>query len=152
MRVRSTVKYSGDTSHRDHVKVAEKALGKRLPRGAEVHHVDGNGLNNANTNLVICQDRAYHILLHVRTKLIKAGGNPLTQKLCSVCRQPKDFEAFALNTRNRLHGRQPACRECHVVLERLRPRCAREGCHRHPRRPDKFCRRHGSNAVQELRA
>jgi HNH endonuclease len=51
-----------------HVLVAEKALGKPLPKGAIVHHVDGNTLNNAPSNLVICQDQAYHCLLHKRQR------------------------------------------------------------------------------------
>ena len=50
----------------EHVVVAERALGKHLPAGAVVHHVDVNRRNNAPTNLVICQDAAYHKLLHAR--------------------------------------------------------------------------------------
>lgn len=53
---------------REHILVAEKALSKPLPIGAQVHHVDKNGLNNKNNNLVICQDQAYHSLLHVRQR------------------------------------------------------------------------------------
>lgn len=50
----------------EHIVVAEKVLGKYLPEGAVVHHIDGNGLNNNNNNLVVCQDHAYHMTLHKR--------------------------------------------------------------------------------------
>lgn len=49
---------------------AELALGKPLPYGVVVHHVDGNPGNNENSNLVICEDRAYHSLLHSRTEAL----------------------------------------------------------------------------------
>lgn len=48
----------------EHVLRAEQALGRPLPHGAQVHHVDENRRNSANTNLVICENRAYHALLH----------------------------------------------------------------------------------------
>ena len=57
----------------EHILVAEKALGKSLPIRIQVHHVDRNGLNNKNNNLVICQDQAYHSLLHVRQRRLNNG-------------------------------------------------------------------------------
>lgn len=48
--------------------LAELALGKNLPKGACVHHVDGNPLNNESSNLVICPSHAYHMLLHKRLR------------------------------------------------------------------------------------
>lgn len=54
----------------EHVLVAEKALGKRLPAGAVVHHVNHNKTDNRPENLVICPDHAYHRLLHVREAMI----------------------------------------------------------------------------------
>lgn len=73
--------------------------------------IDGDHLNNANSNLVICQDAAYHKLLHVRTRIVKAGGNPNTEKICCACQQVKSLDDF--NAR-RAHstGRQNICREC----------------------------------------
>jgi CRISPR/Cas system-associated exonuclease Cas4 (RecB family) len=47
-----------------HVAVAEAALGKKLPKGAVVHHVDLNPLNNDASNLVVCPSQSYHLLLH----------------------------------------------------------------------------------------
>lgn len=50
---------------REHV---ARVLGYALPRKAQVHHVDENPRNNANTNLVVCEDAAYHKLLHRRMR------------------------------------------------------------------------------------
>lgn len=94
-----------------HILAAEKALGRQLPAGAHVHHVDGNHLNNANSNLVICQDAAYHKLLHVRTRIVRAGGNPNTEKICSVCGAVKRLDSFNRSSSHST-GRQNICREC----------------------------------------
>ncbi len=94
-----------------HVEIAERVLGRPLPAGAEVHHVDGNRQNNAHSNLVICQDHAYHFMLHARARVVKAGGNPNTQKFCCACHQLKSLDAF--NARKaHSSGRQNICREC----------------------------------------
>lgn len=71
---------------RQHVAVVERALGKRLPQGADVHHIDGDRKNNAPTNLVVCESRAYHMLLHLRARALAATGNPAARK-CRYCRQ-----------------------------------------------------------------
>ena len=112
-------KYVRDTNHQRvskkialHVMVAEKALGHILPRKADIHHVDGNRTNNVNRNLVICQDRAYHFLLHVRTRIVKAGGDPNTDAYCSRCRSAKPRDEFRRRSRNRATGRANKCRMC----------------------------------------
>lgn len=96
-------------NRRDHIAKAEKALGRSLPRGAEVHHVDGVKWNNANSNLVICQDSAYHALLHMRARVVKAGGNPDAQKWCHGCERPVDLAAFNVRRNGTVDSR---CREC----------------------------------------
>jgi hypothetical protein len=55
-------------------RLAEKALGKPLPKGAVIHHIDGSSLNDIPTNLVVCPSHAYHMLLHARTRQLKKEG------------------------------------------------------------------------------
>lgn len=48
----------------DYTIKVEKILGKELPLNAVIHHVDGDNTNNVNTNLVVCENQEYHLLLH----------------------------------------------------------------------------------------
>lgn len=84
----------------EHIIVAEKALGKTLPQEAQVHHVDGDGLNNANTNLVICPDQAYHTLLHVRQEALNQCGNANFRK-CLFCKKYDDPNDMKFNPHSR---------------------------------------------------
>lgn len=72
-----------------HQWLAEKALGRRLPVGVEVHHVDFSRSNNQPSNLVVCPDAAYHDLLHLRTKALIATGSPEARK-CRFCKRYDD--------------------------------------------------------------
>lgn len=73
----------------EHVVIAEQVLGKLLPAKACVHHADEKPTNNEKNNLVICQDAAYHRLLHLRLRALKACGNPAWRK-CKYCNQYDD--------------------------------------------------------------
>lgn len=86
----------------EHTLKAEKALGKKLPLGSEVHHA--NGTRNSGT-LIICQDRAYHKLLHRRMGAYKACGHANWRK-CRFCHQYDDPDNLYI------HGRLCHHRHC----------------------------------------
>lgn len=88
----------------EHIAVVETSLGHPLQAGVQVHHVDGNRRNNANRNLVVCQDQSYHALLHTRADVVRAGGDPNTQKFCRRCQASHPFSEF--------NRGQSQCRRC----------------------------------------
>ena len=82
-----------------HVMVAEAALGHALPLAAEIHHANDDTADNRNRNLVICQDATYHKQLHARRRVLRAGGDPFTDRICGHCRQVKPITMFTPNQR-----------------------------------------------------
>ena len=93
----------------EHVVVASRALGKRLPKGAIVHHVNENREDNQNTNLVICQSAGYHALLHARMRTLKERRTGT--KTCARCGQTKPFSEYHKHPGNHL-GLHPRCKRC----------------------------------------
>lgn len=75
---------------------AEQALGKKLPKNACVHHVDGNRLNNNHSNLVICPSHAYHTLLHSRARKLQYYQDNITpnQQRIKEEKIKKDFKRW----------------------------------------------------------
>lgn len=83
-------------SHRyvaEHILVAEQALGRFLDRKHPVHHVDENRSNNVGRNLVICENDAYHHLLHRRSRALAACGNP-SYRPCGFCSEHDALDAM----------------------------------------------------------
>lgn len=74
---------------REHLLVAEKAVGRPIKHSERVHHVDGSRDNNEPSNLVVCQNEAYHALLHARQRAVGACGNP-DWRPCSYCHRYDD--------------------------------------------------------------
>ena len=101
---------------------AERALGRPLPWGVQVHHVDGTVGDHS--QLVICESDRYHKLLHARTRIVTLGGNPNTQKWCPQCEALKPRTEFSKN-RVMYAGLSNLCRPCHsaeVVAYKQRKR------------------------------
>lgn len=101
----------GGTKKRLHVLLAEKALGRPLPAGAVVHHVDGNEANNDPANLVICPSHAYHMTLHQRTRSLAASGHASWRK-CKFCKNYDAPERMAIySDKNSFHR---SCRSTYI--------------------------------------
>lgn len=73
----------------EHILIAERVLGKTLPHGVQVHHVNEIRLDNNHKNLVICESAAYHKLLHKRQDALNACGHADWIK-CRFCKQYDD--------------------------------------------------------------
>lgn len=90
--------------------VAEQALGKYLPLGSIVHHVDSNRLNDTPSNLVICQNEAYHQVLERRTRAFRACEHVDWRK-CNFCKEydnPKNLYIYGYFIVHRLCAAQRA--------------------------------------------
>jgi len=96
-----------------HRLVAERALGKPLPRRAVVHHVDDDPTHNANGNLVVCENQAYHLLLHQRMRALLACGNPDALR-CWLCGNHDVPDRMYVRVRKQTGGRTGRHRECHA--------------------------------------
>lgn len=89
--------YDGPRRTYVHVLMVEKAIGKRLPIGAVIHHWDEDGRNNTPENLLVCPDQAYHKLIHMRMTAYDSCGHADWVK-CWMCQQwgPKEsMSSFA---------------------------------------------------------
>lgn len=86
--------YDGSGRHQlEHIVVAERAFGRKLPKGAEVHHVNEIRTDNRPSNLVICPSHKYHVLLHIRAKALDVCGHAdwLKCHICKVYDAPKNM-------------------------------------------------------------
>lgn len=102
----------GDRSLAVHRYRAECALGRPLPKSTRVHHADGTTRDDA--PLVICESDAYHKLLHVRMNVLRAGGNPNSDKICQDCRRVVRKVDFYPSV-HRFDGLHTICKPCSSI-------------------------------------
>lgn len=96
----------------EHRLIAEKALGKPLPMGAEVHHANGIQDYNRNENLVICENKSYHQILEKRGIALKACGHA-DWRQCKYCHQwddPKNLYVYP-------NGNAAFHRKCNAIAQ-----------------------------------
>lgn len=98
----------------EHILVAEAAVGRLLPVTAPVHHVNEQRDDNRPANLVICEDDAYHKLLHRRQRALDESGHADWLK-CRFCKQYDAPQRLYVNPRG--FGQH---RECARDYERRR--------------------------------
>lgn len=118
----------------EHLIIAETALGKLLTAEHPVHHHDLNRQNNANTNLVICEDAKYHMLLHARARVLWAGGDPNLDAVCSRCKLVKPKYSFT----KKQEKLTSACSECLASWQRQYRRGAKYANYDRPKRNRKI--------------
>jgi len=90
----------------EHIVLAEKALGRPLPKGTIVHHMNEEPADNYTPfNLVICPDQDYHLLLHRRMKEL-GYSKPKPAPILSneAVKALAKFEAFLSNNKDNSNG------------------------------------------------
>ena len=91
---------------KEHILIIEKALGKLLPLKAIIHH-------HNEKQLVACENQAYHMLLHMRTRALNACGHTDWRK-CNFCGEYDSTSNLYISKSNEI-----VChRECRNIYQR----------------------------------
>jgi hypothetical protein len=108
----------------EHLDLAERALGKPLPKGAQVHHMNEDKADNHTPwNLVVCPDTEYHRLLHRRSAALDACGHADWLK-CHLCHRYDAPERLYTGPRNS-HRFHLACNREKARLARVNKNSAK---------------------------
>lgn len=97
----------------EHRIVVENILQKYLQVGSVVHHMNEIKSDNTPRNLVVCQDKGYHSLLHRRMRAFKACGHGSWRK-CNHCHEHDDPKNMYTSDTRAQH------RDCHTKYENAR--------------------------------
>lgn len=84
----------------EHRLVAETAIGYVLPATVKIHHFNEIKCDNRNTNLVICEDQRYHMLIHLMQHHLALGAIPGVTKHCARCKEIKGRTLFGPDRRS----------------------------------------------------
>ena len=102
---------------REHIIIAEKALGKELPVGSQIHHMGDTG---DNSKIVICENQEYHYLIHARQAAMEVCGDPNKRK-CKFCKE-YDFIENMYCKQCPPYGWNIYHRSCNRIYDRQRSR------------------------------
>jgi hypothetical protein len=98
-----------DRRQLEHRVIVEELLGRALSSKVSIHHLDGDRSNNAHDNLVVCEDAAYHRLLHKRAMALIVTGNPKLRRCC-VCGLWKEESDYWMRHQGKyMHNRCKTC-------------------------------------------
>ena len=85
----------------EHRIVAEGIIGRKLKPGEEVHHKDGNKLNNLPDNLEVVKDRHHHMVFHRKgNKALRMPNEANTMVYCK-CGCGQEFLKYDTSGRGR---------------------------------------------------
>lgn len=83
----------------EHLIIAQQLLGRPLLKGEEIHHY---GTKTDNTKIVVCENHAYHMLLHRRMRALAACGHAGWRK-CYYCGSYDDPKNLYTHSKNIYH-------------------------------------------------
>ena len=111
----------------EHVLVCEKALGRHYSAAHPVHHVNEKRDDNRGRNLVLCEDHAYHMLLHQRQRAKDACGNAdwIACTICGTHGDPSTMQSYYSGRAKRRLYQHGQCNRDKVNEQSRRKREAR---------------------------
>lgn len=75
----------------EHIRVAEKILGRSLGRSEQVHHINGDKTDNTETNIIVLRTNKDHKIIHsdIPYELLKTADGSFVvvkqQRVCPCC-------------------------------------------------------------------
>jgi len=101
-----------------HRLVASNILGRDLMKGEQVHHIDGNRLNNDETNIAVLPSKKHHAVFHRKPQSMYRMPMEPNPTISCGCGCGGKFTKYDLSGRPRIYI------SGHNVIKKQRPLCA----------------------------